>query len=308
MYNPNDIVLNRFKIIERISFGAFSLVYKAFDETKQQELCIKIEKIDEEEGESMIYHEYFVAQSFNSPFLCHSYDYFEDGSKNLKLYSMEILGDNLANTRRKRKLPPSIPMLMNVTIQCLKGLQVMHNKNFIHSDVKPSNFAFRVTGNDYMIVTFDFGLSQYDGESEEITAFRNRLVRNPRYLSLHTHETNQWRKNDDIYALIYSISDFWKDELPWDGRTTNNLVYQVKNGYDMKLLLPPELHILVDMKDEPVDNIITKLEEVSLKMKRNIEEEIHYICDPKDPGLKPKLIKYVFEENAKKKFTNQHSA
>ena len=91
MYNPNDIVLNRFKIIERISFGAFSLVYKAFDETKQQELCIKIEKIDEEEGESMIYHEYFVAQSFNSPFLCHSYDYFEDGPKNLKLYSEQTL-------------------------------------------------------------------------------------------------------------------------------------------------------------------------------------------------------------------------
>ena len=56
------------------------------------------------------------------------------------------------------------------------------------------------------------------------------------------------------------------------------------------------------------NEIIQKVEEKLSKMKRNIDEEMHYILDPKDPGLKPKFIKYVFEKNTKEKFTNQHSA
>ena len=307
MFKENEIVANRFKIIERIAFGAFSIVYKCLDEQKKNEVCLKIEKIDED-GQSMLKHEFLVAKSFNSLFLCKTYEYFE--VNNYKMISMEILGENLIDTRRKRKNPPSIPMLMNVTFLCLKSLAVMHNKNYVHSDAKPSNFAFRMLNNnsDYSIVLYDFGLSQYEGEDPIVTNYRDNLTRNPRYLSLHTHTTKKWTKTDDIYALIYSMADFWRNELPWDGRTTNKLVYEVKNGYDLKLLLPPELHILIENADQPTDIIIQKLGEKLSQVKRNVEEEMHYILDPVDPGMKPKLVKYVFEKGTKEKFTNQHSA
>ncbi|OHS93625.1 CK1 family protein kinase [Tritrichomonas foetus] len=310
MFQPDQIVFDRYKVIERIAFGAFSLVYRVIDHSNNQIVCLKIEKIDED-GQTMLKHEFSIAKNFNSNFLCRSFDFFDNHE--IKGMTMELLEDNLANTRRKRGNPPSIPMLTNIALQCLKGLNEMHEKNFVHSDVKPSNFAFRIIENgnenkDYCIVTYDFGLSQYDGEDSNITEYRNNLVRNPRYLSLDTHNTNKWTKTDDIYALIYSLSDFWNDSLPWDGRTTHKLVYEIKNGYELKKLLPEELHILIDSVKMPTYQIIEKVEEVLLKMKRNIDQELHYLCDPKDPGLKPKLIKYVFEEKAEKTFTNQHSA
>lgn len=307
MFNPDTIIADRYKIIQRISFGGFSIVYKAFDQANDQPICIKFEKIDED-VQSMIEHEYKVAKFFNSPLLCRFYDYFE--YENNKAVSMELLGENLIDIRRKRKNPPSISMLMNITLQCLKSLAVMHNQNYIHSDVKPSNFAFRMANDnsDYTIVLYDFGLSQYEGEDPAITKFRDNLVRNPRYLSIHTQESKQWTKTDDIYALIYSIADFWKNELPWDGRTTNNLVYEVKKGYDLKNLLPQELYILIENAELQTDLIIQKVEEKLSKIERNIEQEMHYILDEKDPGLKPKFIKYVFEKETKEKFTNQHSA
>ena len=96
------------------------------------------------------------------------------------------------------------------------------------------------------MVTFDYGLSEAPGESETVTKFRNELVRNPRYLSLNTQKTGKWLVQDDYVALVYSIADFWKDELPWDGRTTNKLVLEVKDGYDVKSLLPPELRGIRD--------------------------------------------------------------
>ena len=308
MYQPNTVVLNRFTIQERLAFGAFSVVYRAFDDHIQKDICLKQEKLDEEGGQTMIEHEFHVAKSFDSPFLCKSYDFFL--IDNNKFVSMELLDDNLINIRRKRKNPPSVPMLINIAIQTLKGLAVMHQKNMIHSDIKPSNFAVRLNMNQssYDIVLFDFGLSQKDDEDPQITEYRNKLVRNPRYLSIHTHLTNQWTQTDDIYSLIYSLSDFCNDGLPWDGRTTNNLVFEIKNNYDLKLLLPPELHVLIENVEQPANIIIPKLETVLNSMARNLEEEIHYIIDPKDPDLKPKKIKYIFEKGSKEKFTNQHSA
>lgn len=307
MFKQDTLIANRYKIIDRISFGGFSIVYKAFDQEIQQIICIKFEKI-EEDGQSMIGHEYKIAKFFDSPFLCHYYDFFE--YENNKAVSMELLTDNLIDTRRKRKNPPSISMLLSVTIQCLRSLSVMHNRNFIHSDVKPSNFAFRISSDNsnYTVVLFDFGLSQYDGEDPEITRYRDNFVRNPRYLALHTHEAKQWTKTDDVYALIYSMADFWKNELPWDGRTTNNLVYEIKNGYDLKKLLPTELHELIENANLPTDSIIEILQKKLEKIERNIDEEMHYILDPKDPGVKPKNIRFIFEKQSKEKFTNQHSA
>lgn len=307
MFKPDDIISNRYKIIERIAFGAFAVVYKAFDQETQNVICIKFEKI-EDDVQTMIKHEFDVAKSFNSPFVCKCFDYFE--YQNNKAITMELLGENLINVRRKRKNPPSASMLLNITCQCLKALFVLHNNNFIYSDVKPSNFVFRISNDqsNYSLVLLDFGLSQYDGEDPNITKFRDNLVRNPRYLSIHTQETKKWTKTDDIYALIYSMSDFWKNELPWDGRTTNNLVYEIKRDYDLKKLLPPELHVLIENAMLPINSIIQKVEEKLLKIKRNIDEEMHYILDPKDPGLKPKFVKYVFEKEPQTIAKHDHSA
>jgi tau tubulin kinase len=221
---------------------------------------------------------------------------------------MEVLGENLANVRRKRTSPPPISMLVNVTLQCLQGLFALHQAGIVHSDVKPSNFAFRAHDSDYSVVTLDFGLSQFADENPEITQFRAALKRNPRYLSLHTHQTTVWDSKDDRLALIYTISDFWKDELPWDGRTTDNLVLEVKNGYDFHQLLPPELHFYIDLIDAPEEEIISRLEELLGRLDRDVDAEMRYIFAPADPDRQPKFVKYVFEEEPRKRGKHQLSA
>ena len=294
----------RFHVLERIACGAFSAVYRVEDQKTGQIVCLKDEVL-QEGHRSMLEHEFRIGVSLDSPFTCRTYEYFEADSR--KALTMEILSDNLANIRRKRANPPPLPFLVNVTLQALKGLIYLHKRGIIHSDVKPSNFAFRLHDNDYDVVTFDYGLSEIAGESETVTQFRNELVRNPRYLSLHTQETGKWLAKDDYISFIYSIADFWQDKLPWDGRTTHKLVWEVKNGYDMKTLLPPELSFLVDGIEMQEDDVCARLEELSKSLTRNVPEELHYILAPQDPGFKRPLVKYVFEDrdNMPK---NQHSA
>jgi tau tubulin kinase len=221
---------------------------------------------------------------------------------------MELLGENLANTRRKRAEPPPLSLLVNVTLQCLKGLFALHQAGVVHSDVKPSNFAFRTDNGDYTVVTLDFGLSEFPQENPEVTAFRTALQRNPRYLSLAVHSTNTWTQKDDLLSLVYTISDFWRDELPWDGRTTNRLVLEVKDGYDLHSLLPPEMQFYVDIIGESDELIIQRFEEFSGRIGRNVEEELRYILDPPDPKKVPKMVNYVFEGERPKRSKRQLSA
>lgn len=306
MFSAGSVVFDRFEVIERIAFGAFSVIYKVLDKMDDSVVCLKVE-ILKDNPQSMIPHEFQISKLLESSYSCSVYEYFENTE--IKAMTMELLTDNLANIRRKRKNPPSLPMLVNVTLQCLKALIHAHSHGVIYSDVKPSNFACRInSAGDYDVVSLDYGLSEIAGESENITAFRNQLKRNPRYLSLSTQNTGVWTATDDYISLLYTIADFWNDGLPWDGRTTHNLVLEVKDGYDIKKLLPEELGFLVDGIGYNETEIYASLEALLGEMERNVEQEVHYLLDAPDPGLKPKLVKYVFEKDAQKKFTNQHSA
>lgn len=306
IFQEGDIAFDRFLLQKKLSFGSFSIVYLAKDQQTQEDVALKIESLAENPC-PMIKHEYNVFKRLNpSPNVCRAIGLYE--SPTHYGLSMEILFDNLANIRRKRMKKPSLSLLMKVTIQCLECFNVLHHQEIIHSDVKPSNFAIRTLSNDFQVVIFDFGLSSYDGEDSSITHFRNNLGRNPRYLALHTHKTGIWTKEDDIESLIYSISDFWNNELPWDGRTKDPLVIEMKDGYDLKKLLPEELHQLIIHKNDDVDSIIKILKPIYNKMPKNHDEDNHYIFDPRDPDYKPKLVDYVLDKDAKLKFTNQHSA
>jgi serine/threonine protein kinase len=303
MLQPGDAAFGRFSVIERLAWGAFSVVYKVRDLECDRELALKVE-LARDRPCAMLAHEHRVARLFDSPFVSRSVAFFESDVSSAA--AMDLFSSTLIDVRRRRVDAPPLPMLANVALQCLRGLAVLHAAGVVHSDVKPSNFAFRVEGADYRVVTFDFGLSEFAGEAPEITAFRAQLKRNPRYISLRVHGDGAWRESDDFASLVYTIAEFWRDELPWDGRVTAALVLEVKQNCELASLLPPELAFL-GAPDAAEGEAIARLEQVLLEYPRDIEAELHYIADPRDQGKQVKLVKYVFEPNANVP-ANQHSA
>jgi serine/threonine protein kinase len=253
----------------------------------------------------MLVHEFSVANISPSPFLCRASDYIEGDT--FCAVVMERLHSTLVDCRRKRIHPPSLAMLVNVILDCLRGLSHLHSLGIVHSDVKPSNFAFRLEGDGYRVVTFDYGPSQTPEDPADLAAYRADMTRNPRYLSLQVHRSGVWGLRDDLVSFLYSISEFWRDEMPWDGRTTSRLVLEVKDGFDMRKMLPEELHWMIDAIDGQIEDMIGRLEGMLGRMDRDVGQEMHYITDPPDQGKKRKIVKYIFDEG-EKPFENKHSA
>jgi hypothetical protein len=76
----------------------------------------------------------------------------------------------------------------------------------------------------------------------------------------------------------------------------------------MQSLLPKELHFIPAGIEKSIDAIIADIDQQLSTYERNLDEELHYLIDPQDPGYKKKVIELVIEKDVRKKFKNQHSA
>lgn len=107
---------------------------------------------------------------------------------------MELLGKNVANFKKNKQDYNNI-IALDVLIQMLDSIQALHDRGYIHRDIKPTNF---VMGNvnpldpksEYKVYMVDFGLAKIhlDRNFKPLpprlnTDFRGTLT----YASLNAH-------------------------------------------------------------------------------------------------------------------------
>ncbi len=76
--------------------------------------------------------------------------------------------------------------------KCLLGLEAMHNKNFLHADIKPSNIMIDQSGSIKLI---DFGRAVVVNEEPSI------LLGTPAYMAPETHGKSMAQIASDLYSL-----------------------------------------------------------------------------------------------------------
>ncbi|KAA6317897.1 MAG: putative serine threonine protein kinase, partial [Streblomastix strix] len=72
----------------------------------------------------------------------HIPQFFHYGShENYKYLAMELIGPNMIDlVNYKRPYKFSLHSVLKFGIQAIETLQVVHNKGFVHRDIKPGNF------------------------------------------------------------------------------------------------------------------------------------------------------------------------
>jgi serine/threonine-protein kinase len=211
---PNHILNRRYIISDLIGQGGFGITYRAFDTRKNIYRCIKELFVS---GSSTRQNDYSVhslpimgfsfgdlvirfieeaenLSKFNHPNIVDVRGVFqENGTAYMVLEYLE--GVTVASYLKKhRKMP--VPMAIEITLQILKALSLVHDFQMLHRDIKPDNIILTP---DSRAVLIDFGSSRlFDYENNE----NHTAILSPGYAPLEQYSENSPKHPcTDIYAI-----------------------------------------------------------------------------------------------------------
>lgn len=219
--------LGRYRIISTIGQGAMGMVYKAIDPMIDRIVAIKAVHLtlsDEEmaEYEARFQQEIKAVGRLNHPNIVTIYDV--GRSENITYMAMEFLEgqelkDILAAPER-----PSIARCVNWMIQIAQALDLAHENQIVHRDVKPSNIM--ITRGDFAKIT-DFGIARMPASA--VKTMTGMILGSPRYMSPEQVTGAELDHRTDIFSLGVVMYEALAGHWPFDGSNITAIMYSTVN-------------------------------------------------------------------------------
>ena len=227
----NEIFFDKYKTIKKLGEGSFGKVYKA--EYNGEFYALKFES--RSRNKSLLEMESTIMaylQGPNIPFI-KSFGY----SGDYNLLVMQYMDKSLEDIFHIRKTF-SIKTTAMIGFQLIGVLHFIHDKNFIHRDVKPDNC---VMGSDELnenLYLIDFGLAKKYRSSRTLQQYpmtkKKKLTGTARYASIHALEGYEQSRRDDMEAVGYVMAYLLRGGLPWQGLKIKTKENKYKNILEKK--------------------------------------------------------------------------
>lgn len=227
-----------YKIEKRIGGGSFGEIFKAVSVATNEVYAVKTEPVDAKMPqlfyECKLYK--LIGGGAGVPTIkwCGV-----EGVYNVMVFQM--LGpslENLMQTYGKFSLKSTI-MLAD---QLIQRLELLHNKDYVHRDIKPDNFLMGLNDRKTLLYIIDLGLCKRyrDAHSHEHIPFKEGrgITGTIRYASTNAHQGFECSRRDDLESIGYMLVYFLTGKLPWQGLSIANKDQKYAEIYRLKKTLP----------------------------------------------------------------------
>ncbi|MBN1897988.1 MAG: diguanylate cyclase [Spirochaetes bacterium] len=227
-FKKNEIINNRYQIIEKMGEGGMSVVFKARDKEKKEEVAIKFLK----QGVTSSYIEDVIrfrreieaVSKLKHPNIVNLYSSGE--YKNVPYIIMESLkGDSLADMLQGGKNFGQKETL-EIIKQLAGTLHYVHGRGILHRDMKPGNIIINKKGNKFNAKLLDFGVSfimelgHIKGEQEVVGTFG---FMSPEATGMVNKRIDE---RSDLYSLGIIFYRLLTGFLPFKATETSKLLHQ----------------------------------------------------------------------------------
>lgn len=129
--------------------------------------------------------------------------------------------------------------------QMIGRIEFVHNKNFIHRDIKPDNFLMGIGRHCNKLFLIDFGLAKKyrDNRTRAHIPYREdkNLTGTARYASINAHLGIEQSRRDDMESLGYVLMYFNRGSLPWQGLKAATKKQKYEKISEKKMSTPVEV-------------------------------------------------------------------
>lgn len=202
-----DLVMGRFRVLDRVGSGGMGTVYRAFDERLQRQVAVK--EIAGTDAQRVL-REAQAAARLNHPGIVTLYELGSEGDRAL-LVSELVEGSTLAELALSEGLSDREAAEFGADI--CEALTHAHERGVIHRDVKPQNVIVRADdGVGRRAKLMDFGIASLAG-APALTA-TGEVVGTLAYMAPEQAEGEPANEPADIYSLALTLYELWAGTNP----------------------------------------------------------------------------------------------
>ncbi|KRY83672.1 putative serine/threonine-protein kinase [Trichinella pseudospiralis] len=220
----SEAIRSRYTVESNVGLGSFGKVYKALDKQNGETVALKVSRrCPDTENEARIMEKFMNSGSKHCPKL------FDTSKDDMYVYiSMEMLGMALKTCRmRSKKGKLSNACVCLLAIQCIEALRDLHEAGYLHLDLSPANFLLGLNSDANRVFLIDFGMSK-EITDDHCFFETNRYFGTSGYTSIAMHKHQPIGRKDDLFSLLYLLTELMNGSLPWISLSNRDEVLKMK--------------------------------------------------------------------------------
>lgn len=213
--NINKIIFKKYKLIKKIGQGTFGSIYEGINILTKEPVSVKLEDRNQN---NLLESEGYTLYTLKGYGIIDLISFGRNKDYNMMI--QPLLGDSLYKIFINLKKKFTLKDICLIGLQCLDRIEWIHEKNFIHCDIKPENFLMGKK-DPRVIYMIDFGLSKkYRSERTKRHinfSITKKLIGTARFASVNALKGYELSRRDDLESFCYMIFFFILKKLPWQG-------------------------------------------------------------------------------------------
>lgn len=160
--NAGDVVAGRFRIVEVIGSGGFSVVYRAHQEAMNRFVALKVLKPTASHDAKLVERfrrEALFASHLSHPNTITLFDYGHTDNGLCYIAMEHLVGKDLSEVVQLHE-PMELKRVWKILVQCCRSLAEAHRLGLVHRDLKPENIYLCERDEQEFVKVLDFGVSK----------------------------------------------------------------------------------------------------------------------------------------------------
>lgn len=225
-------IAGSYVIKEKLHTDTHRSLYLVVHSKSNKKFMAKIEK--ETDSVSKLHYESRLHRLFkNHEGFIRTYCFCNEGNKNFLI--MDLLGRSISHLFNFHGKKLQLDFVLNIGIQLVTRLEIIHSKNYVHRDIRPENMVMGADDKSETIFLIDFETMKLFKESK--TGLHIKFRKGCKYQvsslfsSIWTSQGFQYSRRDDLESLMFVLVYLVKGQLPWGSSEEQSKPQNADDGY-----------------------------------------------------------------------------